>query len=327
MRVYTIYGAICKVNQDPLNKQDDSGFSMQWCQYVHDLIYWIYPGIFLSVLAWDVFALMRFFQTDIDEHVFFNSLVCKFGKKTAQDWVELPLKVLSLSPSLRTEPSLCLSQTSSNIYISTIWCAHFTSTGHSISKQKHKKGTKWNRCCCFLCCWRRLLSPLGNSKRPKWRRQPRQLGFSCERERLPQCSEASTSSSVPGRVLGMNPTLLGFAIINLLVSNNFKVPSGQTLAKWRRPGFFFLLLLSLSRLLAVMNKVTQLSILETAWWREALLWQTRIFKPIMVQPAWRKYTSRLRKSTSSVRGVFPILIRSKNPFPSLTACHRWDAIK
>ena len=81
MRVYTIYGAICKVNQDPLNKQDDSGFSMQWCQYVHDLIYWIYPGIFLSVLAWDVFALMRFFQTDIDEHVFFNSLVCKFGKK------------------------------------------------------------------------------------------------------------------------------------------------------------------------------------------------------------------------------------------------------
>ena len=117
MRVYTIYGAICKVNQDPLNKQDDSGFSMQWCQYVHDLIYWICPGIFLSVLAWDVFALMRFFQTDIDEHVFFNSLVCKFGKKTAQDWVELPLKVLSLSPSLRTEPSLCLSQTSSNIYL------------------------------------------------------------------------------------------------------------------------------------------------------------------------------------------------------------------
>ena len=26
---------------------------------------------------------MRFFQTDIDEHVFFNSLVCKFGKKNS----------------------------------------------------------------------------------------------------------------------------------------------------------------------------------------------------------------------------------------------------
>ena len=141
----------------------------------------------------------------------------------------------------------------------------------------------------------------GRCKWPKWRRQSRQLGFSCNSAAVVGCVQALHL------LLGMNSTLLAFSNHTRVLVEVF-VSSGSTLAKWRRPGFFLFLFACYD----AEQSYTTANIGNCLAWREvSLSWadetQLVMWWCAMVLPTWRKYASRLREEYKLRQRTFPQL--------------------